>query len=487
MSNTNAFAGLEPRGFWTHFEAITKIPRPSGQEEKMVEYIRSWATARGYQALQDAVGNLCVRVPGRAPFETAPPIVLQSHLDMVCERNSGCPYDAAAGNIHVIRDGDWLYAEGTTLGADNGIGCAAMLYAAEMEDGGRAPLELLFTIDEERGLTGVKNLDPSLIRGRTLLNLDSEDDTLLVVGCAGGCGTTIRWSERREPAPPGWIQTEVHVSGLQGGHSGLEIDKARLNAIRALGRMLQNAAREVPLRLINLHGGEKTNAIPRECRAVVAYPAASDQAFRGQIEQTRLDFVAQYRGQDEGLAVRFEQAPTPAPPYSQEGTARLLDLLCSIPTGVIALSPDIPGLVETSNNLGVVRTAGDEVEIRCSSRSSNSQALNEVLNWLHALARMAGATAQKGEGYPGWKPDMSSRALKVTRETYRRLFDAEPGVTAIHAGLECGLIGTRIPGMDMVSLGPELRGVHAPGERVRISSVERFTKLLAAVLTDLSS
>ena len=486
MSNTNAFAGLEPRGFWKHFEAITRIPRPSGQEQKMVEYVCSWASERGFQVLRDATGNLCVQVPGRRPFEHAAPIVLQSHLDMVCERDSGSPYDAAAGNIHVLRDGDWLYAEGTTLGADNGIGCAAMMYVAELEGPGRAPLDLLFTLDEERGLEGAKGLDPAIIRGRTLLNLDSEDDTLLVVGCAGGCGMTLRWTAPRAPAPSGWTQMEVRISGLRGGHSGLEIDKARLNAIQAMARILQHAADQAPLRLVSIEGGEKTNAIPRECRAVVCYPAASEQTFREAAENIRLSLADQYRGQDDGLAVAFDQATEAAPSFSEEATHGLLDLLCGIPSGVIALSPDIPGLVETSNNLGVLRTNGDQVEIRCSSRSSNPDALEEVLNRLETLARMGKASAQRGDGYPGWKPDMSSHVLAVTRETYRRLFGNEPGVTAIHAGLECGLIGMRIPGMDMVSLGPEIRGVHAPGERVRISSVERFAKLLAAVLTDLS-
>jgi dipeptidase D len=488
MSDASVFSGLEPSGLWKHFEAITKIPRPSGHEEKFAEYICSWAAAQGFKALRDKIGNVCVHAPGHAPFEKAPPIVLQSHLDMVCERNSGCPYDTSKGTMCVVRDGDWLVAEGTTLGADNGIGCASMMYVAELKDLARAPLDLLFTLDEERGLTGVKNLDPSILRGRVLLNLDSEEDDTLTVGCAGGCGTDMLWSDRRETAPAGWTRMELSVTGLKGGHSGMDISKNRLNAVRAAVRILQSAVAQVPLRLVSIDGGDKSNAIPRECRAVVCYPSAADKSFREAMERAAASMNAQYSGLDDGLKVGV--SPTPAAgsagPFTQEGTRRLLDLLSCIPSGVVAMDQAIPGLVETSSNLSSVHTNGDELKIVCSSRSSNPDALREVLDALQALARLGGAGVQTNEGYPGWKPNMSSRALAVTKQTYGRLFGQDPIVTAIHAGLECGLIGERIPGMDMISLGPLIQGVHAPGERVNVPSVGRFAKLLAEVLTDLS-
>lgn len=488
MSDTNPFAGLEPRGLWAHFEAMTRIPRPSGQEGKIADYICSWATARGFKPLRDKGGNVCVQVPGRGPLQNAAPVVLQSHLDMVCERNSDCPYDPSEGRIHVIREGDWLQAEGSTLGADNGIGCASMLYVAELKDQPCPPLDLLFTTDEERGLTGVKNLDASMVRGRVLLNLDSEEDTTLTVGCSGGRGTNMSLTGRREPAPAGSATVELVVSGLRGGHSGLDIDKNRLNAVRAVVRILQAAIKNVALRLVKLDGGDKANAIPRECRATVCYPCSADAAFRQAAEQTRAMLAAQYRGLDDGLKVDVAtSASTSSPaPFTPDVTQRALDLLSCIPSGALAMSQDIPGLVETSSNLSSVHTVGDELKIVCSSRSSVAEALCEVADALRALGRLSGAVAETNEGYPGWKPNMASRALAVTKQTYRRLFGKDPIVSAIHAGLECGLIEERIAGMDMVSLGPHIKGVHAPGERVQISSVERFAKLLAAVLADLA-
>lgn len=489
MNETNVFLGLEPHRLWQHFEAFTRIPRPSGAEAAIADYVCSWAATHGYVVLRDKVGNVCVQVPGRGALAGSAPIVLQSHLDMVCERNADSPYDAAKGTMHVVRDGDWLHAEETTLGADNGIGCSAMLYVAELKDLACAPLDLLFTLDEERGLTGTKNLDPALLRGRTLLNLDSEDDTTVTVGCAGGCTTTLKWSDRREPLPDGWAGAGLSVTGLKGGHSGMDIDKNRLNAVKTMVRLLQGILnRQVPLRLATLSGGDKSNAIPRECQATVCYPAVSEQAVREEIERTKRTLAAQYAGLDDGLRVSLSAVPpdkAPAP-FTFEGTRRILDLLCAVPSGVIAMTPGIAGLVETSNNLSSVHTDDRMLRIVCSSRSSNAQALHEVLDGIQALARMAGANAEKGEGYPGWKPNMNSRALAVMRQTYRRLFGKELTVMGIHAGLECGLIGERIAGMDMISLGPMIQGVHAPGERVNIPSVERFARLLSTVLSDLS-
>jgi dipeptidase D len=486
MSDTNAFAGLEPRGLWRHFEAITKIPRPSGHEEQIADYICQWAAGLGFKALRDKVGNVCVHVPGRAPFENAAPVVLQSHLDMVCERNSDCPYDTAKGQMHVVREGDWLHAEGTTLGADNGMGVAAMLYVAELTDQPRPPLDLLFTTDEERGLSGVKGLDPTMIRGRILLNLDSEEDDTLTVGCSGGRGTDMTWTDEREVAPSGYAGFEVVVSGVKGGHSGIDINNNRLNAVKAVVRVLRAGLKETALRLVQIDGGDKSNAIPRECRATVCVPSSAEKALRLAAEQTRAALAAQYAGLDDGLKIDVLPAPGAGAPFTADGTQRLVDLLSAIPSGVVAMSQDIAGLVETSNNLSSAHTTGDEVKIVCSSRSSVPQALDDVCDSLQAMARLACAAAQGHEGYPGWKPNMASRALAVTRQTYSRLFGEEVIVSAIHAGLECGLIDERIPGMDMVSMGPHIKGVHAPGEKVQISTVGKFAKLLAAVLGDLA-
>lgn len=489
MGHPTTFAGLQPAPLWRHFAEITRIPRPSRHEGKMVEYILSWAAARGFAIRRDAIGNLCVSVSASPGREKAPTVVMQSHLDMVCERNADSPYDAEKGLIHAVREGDWVIADGTTLGADNGIGVATMLCVAESEGIRHGPLELLFTLDEETGLTGAKNLDPAILRGRILINLDSEDDGLLCVGCAGGTDTRLLLRTLRAPVPPGWKRLRVDVTGLQGGHSGVDIDKNRLNAIRAMTRILQDATEKTPLMLSGIRGGNKRNAIPRECSVVLYCPASEEKEVRRSVEQSREFLAVQYSGLEDGLKATVEDAAPDGneSAFSAEQTNRLLDLLRAIPTGVVAMSQDIRGLVETSSNLSVIGTSAETVEIVCSSRSSVAGGMRDILDTLHALARLAGAEIEEQDDYPGWKPDMSSRVLALTTQAYRRLFGADPLVTAVHAGLECGLIGERIPGMDMVSFGPQITGAHAPGERVHVPSVSKFWSLLAAVLEDLST
>jgi len=489
MDESSPFRGLEPVGLWRHFEAITRIPRPSRIEDQIAGYIRSWAAEHGYTTRSDAVGNLCVLVPASRGREAVAPVVLQSHLDMVCERNANSPYDAEQGRIHVVRLGEFLRAEGTTLGADNGIGVAAMLHVGEAEGIVRGPLELLFTVDEESGLTGAKGLDPTLVRGRTLLNLDSEDDGVLFVGCAGAADTQFLWKAPVQPIPAGWKGVTVAVSGLQGGHSGVDIHKNRLNAIRATVRLLQRARERLPLMLIDLNGGNKRNAIPRECQAKVVYPLGGEGALRQAVDQAVGALGTQYRGLEDGLqGTLAEHVPAPgATAFSPEATRELLDMLRALPTGPVAMSQDIPGLVETSTSLAVVRSRGASVEIACSTRSSTALALRDALDTLKAIGELAGATSEEQDGYPGWKPDLSSKVLGVTRRVYRKLFDGDAVVTAVHAGLECGLIGERIPDIDMVSFGPQIDGAHAPGERVNVVSVAKFWKLLLAVLEELAA
>jgi dipeptidase D len=484
MSAPDAFAGLEPAALWRHFAALTGIARPSGREQRALAYVREWAGARGLELRSDAAGNLCVRVPATRGHEAAAPVILQGHLDMVCERNADSPHDPEQGRIHVVRDGDWLRSEGTTLGADNGIGIAAALAAAEDAALRHGPLELLMTVDEEAGMSGARGLDPALLSGRTLINLDSEDDRLLFVGCAGGGDVSIAFRARRIGVPQELQPLRLRVRGLKGGHSGIDIHRNRLNAVHALVRLLQQGAADEPLRLATLEGGSKRNAIPREAGATLH--VASAAAFRQRVEAATQALCQQYRGLDDGLEVFVEPAEAGGEAWSEVDSRRLLDLLRGIPSGVIAMSMDIPGLVETSTNLGVVRTQGEVAGILVLARSSVAAALAALVDTHRSLARLAGAQLTHLGGYPGWKPDLDSRALGVTRRAYAREFGHEPEVTAVHAGLECGLIGERVPGMDMVSFGPTLEGVHAPGERVSIASVARFWRLLGAVLADLA-
>ncbi len=485
MSQHDPFAGLAPGALWKHFAAFTRIPRPSGQEQQMAEYVRSWARERGFEVASDAVGNLCVHVPASPGRENAPPVILQGHLDMVCERNADSPYDPEKGNIHVVRDGDWIRSEGTTLGADNGIGVASAMAVAEDATIAHGPLDLLMTIDEETGMTGAQGLDPKILRGRIMLNLDSEDDNVLFVGCAGGGDLKVTFEAARAAVPAGNVGLAVSVKGLQGGHSGLDINRNRMNALHALVRLVLDAAGDAAPLVVSLQGGSKRNAIPREASLTLLLPNAAVASFRTRLDEGKAALLYQFKGLDDGLEVHVADA-APARAFGADDSRRLLDLVRAIPTGVIAMSQDIPGLVETSTNLGVITTSGDEVVLLCLCRSSVMPALHDLLEAHKGLARLAGVKVEYLGGYPGWKPDLSSRALAVTKQAYKRLHGEEPGVTAIHAGLECGLIGERVPGMDMVSFGPVLVGVHAPGERVSISSTQKFWKLLGAVLDDLS-
>ncbi|HEX2091982.1 MAG TPA: beta-Ala-His dipeptidase [Longimicrobiaceae bacterium] len=487
MPEPSVFDGLRPAGLWRHFAAITRIPRPSGREERMAEYVRDWAGRLGYAVREDGAGNLCVHVPAPSGREQAPVVVLQSHLDMVCQREPDTPYDPEQGSIHPVREGDWIRAEGTTLGADNGIGVAAMLHAAESPEVARGPLDLLFTVEEETGLVGAQALDPGLLRGRILLNLDNETDGSLCVGCAGSRYAMLTLRMPRTAVPSGWTGLRVSIGGLRGGHSGMDIDKPRLNANRTLARLLQSVSGSAELRLARFDGGTARNAIPREASATVFVPAGSEEEARTALAEEARALRDQHASSEDGLEVAVESAgPEETAAWTVDDSGRLIGLLTALPCGVLAMSSAIPGLVETSSNVGTVETEGDEVRIGCLLRSSYDPALEEGANTIREAARAAGAEVSDISGYPGWQPDLESRALAVARGTFRGLFDRDPEIMAVHAGLECGIIGERAPGMDMVSFGPAIEGAHAPGERVHVGSTERFWRLLVAILDDLS-
>lgn len=472
------FAGLEPTAFWRHFEALTKIPRASHEEEQAVAYVIAWAGARGYATRRDKAGNLVVLVPATPGRETAPTIILQGHLDMVCERDPASPYDPRAGRIHVVRDGEWLCADGTTLGADDGVAIAAMLALAEDAAAPHGPLELLMTVAEETGLGGAAALDPELISGTVLLNLDSEEDATLTVGCAGSIDTIVRFRGPR--APVGGPLLRVTVSGGRGGHSGGDIALGRANAIKALGRALRAAPE---LRIVTLDGGAARNAIPRDATAVVI---AGDEA-RLAIEAEARAVADAYRTTDPGVRVSAAVAgEAGAEAWSASDSARILDLIAAIPTGPLGMSPDFPGVVETSSSLGVAQTTDGQLRLGSLSRSANDAALPDVTDAIAAVARLAGAVYEPGHGYPGWRPDLDSRLLATATAVHERLFGAPPHITLTHGGLEAAIIAAKRPGIDSISFGPEIEGPHAPGERLHIASAGRFMRLLAALLDDLS-
>jgi dipeptidase D len=483
---TLASAALEPRLVWSRFEELTRIARPSKEEELAREHVLSWAEEHGFETAVDAAGNTVVRVPATPGRERAPAVILQAHLDMVCERDPDSAYDPRQGRINVLLDGDWVLADGTTLGADNGIGVAGAMAAAEDPGVAHGPLELLLTVSEERGLDGAKDLDPALVSGRLLVNLDGTSDDAITVGCAGSAHTFLRLPLPLGPVPDGWKRMAVGVSGAKGGHSGGDIARGRANAIKALGRILSSAHEQAPFRLALLEGGVSRNAIPREARAVLAIPAEDHDVFRAAAREALAAMREQYATSDGALDLSIH-ATEDEEATGVDETSRALDLLASLPTGVLAMSPEVPGTVETSTSLNVAETSDDTLTLASMTRSASPGALDEAVARYQASARLAGAEIEVVRSYPPWRPDLSSHLLATARETFSGLFDAEPRLEVVHGGLECAVIGGRVPGIEMISIGPEIVGPHAPGERLSVSGTQRFYALLAGLLDDLSS
>ncbi len=477
--------GLEPAGVWSRFGELTRIARPPKEEAKAREHVLAWAERHGFESAVDDEGNAVVQAPASAGRDDAPTVVLQAHLDMVCERDPDSPYDPRAGRISVVRDGDWVAAEGTTLGADNGIGVAAAMAVAEDDEVAHGPLELLFTVSEEQGLDGAKNLDPALVSGRLLLNLDGTSDTAITIGCAGSWHTFTRLRLEAEPVPEGTEILDVAVSGARGGHSGGDIARGRVNAIKALGRVLSRSYEAAPFRLASLGGGVSRNALPREASATIALRSGEVERFRDAAERELASIREQHARSDDGLVLSVASAQADAA-SSEPVTSRALDLLATIPSGVIAMSPELPAVVETSTSLNVASTDDGVLTLASMTRSANSPELENVVAGIEAAARLAGAEVEILRSYPPWRPDLDSELLRVAQATFERLFGVAPALEVVHGGLECAVIGDKLPGVEMISLGPEVVGPHAPGERLSIPATERFYRLLGALLDDLS-
>ena len=482
---------LQPKPVWSQFSRILEIPRPSKHEERIATHVLEVARKHHVTADRDNAGNIVLRVPATKGHERAPITVLQSHLDMVCEKNSGTKHDFMKDPIRPRIEGDYLYATGTTLGADNGIGVATALALLDGPDVVHGPLELLFTLDEETGLTGAKNLSPKLLKGKRMLNLDSEEEGYIYVGCAGGCDTKLTLRPTWSKAPAGLKAWRLTVSGLRGGHSGVQINENRGNAIKILGRLLRAAqAAGARFELAALEGGGKHNAIPREASADLL--AGADDAGRIQkvLDSMRPKLKTEFEGIDEGLKVQLtalKAAPSQVLPAADRD--RLLRLIETLPHGVLGMSQAVPGMVETSNNLAVATLGEGEkgtVTLWTSSRSSVASILQSILEQVRAAGELAGFKVDTADGYPGWKPNPKSPILGVAKQVYQKTFKKEPKVTAIHAGLECGLIGEIYPQMDMISVGPQIEAPHSPDERVQISTVANFWKYLRALLAALA-
>jgi len=479
-------ADLEPKPLWAHFDQILTIPRGSKEEEQMRQYVIGVAERNGLEYDADGAGNVVVRKPGTKGHEHAEVTILQSHLDMVNEKNSDVDHDFSQDAIKPERDGDYLTATGTTLGSDNGIGVATMLAIMEASDLVHGPLELLFTVDEETGLTGAAQLSGEMLQGRRLINLDSEEENAIYVGCSGGADSNLTLPLPTVAASGGSVALRVRLHGMKGGHSGIDIQLQRGNATKLLVRALYAVSLETPFQLADLEGGNKHNAIPREAFATVVLAESDRAAFTTALEHEFSGFQDEYRPAEPDMQLEVGAVEVPPQVWDAASTAAALRLIDALPHGVMAMSYDIPGLVETSTNLATVAVKDGALAIGLSSRSSIASALTALRQRIRATAQLAGAEVEEGNGYPGWKPNLESQVLGVLKQVHVRELGVEPELKAIHAGLECGLIGEKVPGMDMASFGPQIEFPHSPDERVKIDSVDRFYRVVTATLAELA-
>ena len=480
---TNAvFSGLQPATVWAHFSTLCAVPRASKQEAVLRDSLRQWAIARGLAAETDAAGNLIIRKPASGGHQGAPGVVLQAHLDMVCQNNADKPHDFSRDPIvPVIRDG-WLQAEGTTLGADNGIGVALILAVLAADDLVHGPIEALLTVDEEAGMGGARGLEAGLLQGSLMLNLDTEEWGEFYLGCAGGLDVNVERRAVGEALPVGYQACRIDLRGLRGGHSGVNIHEERGNAIKLLVRVLRGLERQFPLRLASLHGGTARNALPREATAGVALPDAAAGQLVASLAQWQEDLRRELAGVDAGLTLECTVDPEISEILVSTEQEIWLASLHAAPHGVRRMSRQVPGVVETSNNLGMVALAAAGGSCNFMVRSLLDSGSTALADEIVSLFALSGTVVDKDGYYPGWAPNPDSPLLALCQAVYRREFGGESTVQVIHAGLECGIIGAKYPGLDIVSFGPTIRGAHAPGEAVDIGSVGRCWHLLRAIL-----
>ncbi len=469
------------------FEKISAIPRCSKHEEKIGAFLLEWAEKNGLQTKKDKVGNVLIKVKASPGYENSGAVVIQGHMDMVCEKTADSPHDFAKDPIRFVYDGEWLKADHTTLGADNGIALAMAMVLALDKSVAHPPLELLFTVDEETGLTGANALSGDFIEGKILLNVDSEDEGVFTVGCAGGRDTRISLPVHYEDAPEGFVMARVKAGGMTGGHSGVNINEERANAIRVLVRVLMQLRREHDIRLADISGGTAHNAIPRDAWADIFVHRDHFKAIEKIVADTEAVFRREFKKTDTNMKISADlQLETMGKrPLNTADSGRILDLLIALPHGVAAMSTEMKGLVETSNNEASVRIANSKLEIVTSQRSSVMSRLHALTWRIEALARLAGADAVSGGGYPSWQPNLQSPLLARCKEVYRKLFGKDAHVEAIHAGLECGIIGDKKEGMDMISFGPTLKNPHSPDEKIHVESIGKIWEFLVELLKSL--
>ena len=484
----NDILNLKPEKVWYYFNEILQIPRPSKKEGKIGEYLMNLGKKLNLETLKDDAGNVLIRKPATKGLENKRSVCLQTHMDMVCEKNSDKVHDFDKDPIESWIDNGWVKAKGTTLGADDGIGIAVQLAVLDNKDIAHGQIECLFTVDEETGLTGAFALKPGFLNSKILINLDSEDEGQLFIGCAGGKDTIVTMKFVKQEVDEGFLPFRIKVKGLKGGHSGDDINKGLGNANKILNRILWIAAGKYHIRLSMIDGGNLRNALAREAFADILIPKENVKELKEYIPIYNSIVRNEYKITEPDMNVSIEETGKPEFVIDRQTQANLLNTLYACPHGVIAMSQEIQGFVQTSTNLASVKMKADDntITIATSQRSSIESEKDDLANMVESVFRLIGAKVEHSTGYPGWKPNSKSEILEITKDSYKKLFGTDPKVLVIHAGLECGLIGEKYPEMDMISYGPTLRGVHSPDERLEISTVQKFWDLTLEVLRSIS-
>jgi dipeptidase D len=473
---------LEPANVWNHFYSLTQIPRPSKNEAKVIAFVKEFGEKLGFETLVDEIGNVIIRKPATRGMENRKGVILQGHLDMVPQKNVDVDFDFEKDPIQTYIDGEWVFARGTTLGSDNGMGVAATLAVLESTTLEHGPVEALFTIDEETGMTGAFGLKPGLLNGDILLNLDSEDEGELYVGCAGGTNANVRMRYTEVPVPEGMIAFKITVGGLKGGHSGLDIHLGRGNSNKILLRYLRHCSKKHGSRISSVDGGNLRNAIPRDAVALIVIPAGNKDSFEKCVVDYGNTIKAELSITEPGFYIKAEPAELPSTVMDEKSQTTLISAIYACPNGVIRMSDTMKGVVETSNNISIVSTSGGETSVQCLMRSSVDSAKKDLGHMIESVFELAGAEIWFDGSYPGWKPNPDSPILKVMLEVYKNKFGKVPEIKAIHAGLECGILGAAYPHWDMISFGPTIRHPHSPDEKVHIQSVGKFWEYLVETL-----
>ena len=476
---------LEPKALWNHFYSLTQVPRPSGKKEPIGTFLENFGKSLGLETLRDEIGNVLVRKPATPGMEDRKAVVLQAHMDMVPQKNSGIAHNFETDPIEAYIDGDWVTAKDTTLGADNGMGISAAMAVLASNDIAHPAIEMFITVDEETGMHGAFGLEPGFLKGDILMNLDSEDEGELYVGCAGGLDANISFAYNEVEIPEGDVAVKVTLKGLKGGHSGVDIHLQRANANKLMFRFLKLAVAECQARLASIEGGSLRNAIPREAFAVLTVPGDAVDDIMDLIDEMETLFVEEFAGVENNISLIAEEVALPAGLIPEEIQDDLINGVTACFNGVYRFIPELPTVVETSNNLAIIKSNGQKIELRSLLRSSVDSRKSELASIIESNFALAGAKVEFVGGYPGWKPNLDSPILKAMLKIYEDKYGKTPKIMIIHAGLECGILGTHYPNMDMISFGPTIRYPHSPDEKVNIATVQLFWDYLVETLKNI--